>query len=310
MPSISSLREAPDYRIVRQDGAIRILQRGQRLFVGKDGQPTHFLVVFRDITDARQAETKRRELEHQLHHSQKLEALGTLAGGIAHDLNNTLVPIITMAKLNLQRTPPGSSEYEDLQLIYRGGLRARDLVKKVLAFSRKEVADRRLFRIDEVLNEAVAMLRPTIPAMIGLELGIAPVPVVLGDATQFHQILVNLVTNAVHAIGMRHGTIAISLRQISDTASAKTGSIEIAVTDTGCGMDAATQRRIFDPFFTTKAVGEGTGLGLSVVHGIVSNHGGTIEVESELGRGTRVAINLPASAQPEETIQIDERNVA
>jgi signal transduction histidine kinase len=303
-------QKMPDYRIVRLDGAVRILQRGQRLFVGEDGQPTHFLVVFRDITDIREAETKRRDLELQLHHSQKLEALGTLAGGIAHDLNNTLVPIITMAKLNLQHTTPGSSEHEDLQLIYRGGLRARDLVTKVLAFSRKEVADRRLFRIDEVLHEAVAMLRPTIPATIELELGIAPVPAILGDATQFHQILVNLVTNAVHAIGMRHGTIAISLRQISDTASAKPGSIEISVTDTGCGMDAATQRRIFDPFFTTKPVGEGTGLGLSVVHGIVSNHGGTIEVESELGRGTRFVINLPSSAQPEETIQIDERNVA
>jgi PAS domain S-box-containing protein len=298
----------PEYRIVRPDGAVRVVQRGMRLFHGEGGKLTHFLVVFRDITEARETETERRALERQLYHSQKLEALGTLAGGIAHDLNNTLVPIITISKLSLRHATPGTPQHEDLERIYRSGLRARDLVRQVVTFTRKEVADRCLFRVDEVVNEALSMLRSTIPAMIRLKAAVTPVPPVLGDSTQIHQVVVNLVTNAVHAIGMGHGTISISLEEIASRKDGEPSLVRLTVADTGCGMDEETQRRIFDPFFTTKAVGEGTGLGLSVVHGIVSNHHGSIAVESALGRGTRFIVDLPIATH--ETEAADQRSVA
>ncbi|HXP77927.1 MAG TPA: ATP-binding protein, partial [Stellaceae bacterium] len=237
-------------------------------------------------------------LEDQLHHSQKLEALGTLAGGIAHDLNNTLVPVIAMAKLGLKRAEPRSTAYESFELIYQAGLRARDLVKQVLAFSRKDTVDRRPFRLHEVVEEALAMLRPTIPATITIEREIDAVPPIMGDATQLHQVAVNLVTNAVHAVGMRLGTITVAVGMRPGANPGGPGCVRLSVRDTGCGMDEATQKRIFDPFFTTKAVGEGSGLGLSVVHGIVTGHGGTIRVESRPEHGACFVIDLPLADQP------------
>jgi signal transduction histidine kinase len=154
------------------------------------------------------------------------------------------------------------------------------------------------------------MVRPTVPAMIRFDLAISPVPPIMGDPTQIHQVLVNLMANAVHAIGMQHGTISISLGAVPAAKSGEPDLVRLVVADTGCGMDAAIQQRIFDPFFTTKAVGEGTGLGLSVVHRIVANHGGSIAVESEPGRGTRFTVDLPQSAAPVEPASIDERTIA
>ena len=152
------------------------------------------------------------------------------------------------------------------------------------------------------------MLRPTIPAMIRFQLAVEALPPVLGDSTQIHQVVVNLVTNAVHAIGMGHGTISVSLAAVAGPGNGEPGLARLTVADTGCGMDEETQRRVFDPFFTTKAVGEGTGLGLSVVHGIVSNHQGSIAVESALGRGTRFVVDLPIATH--ETEIAGQRSVA
>ena len=287
-----------EYRIVRPDGDTRLLHRTSKLLVDDNGEPTHLLVIFRDITEAREAETHRRTLEDQLHHSQKLESLGTLAGGIAHDLNNTLVPVIAMAKLGLKRIEQRNPTRQYFELIHQAGVRARDLVKQVLAFSRKDSANRQPFRVDEVVEEALAMLRPTMPATIALERVIEPVPPILGDATQLHQITVNLVTNAVHAIGMRHGIITVSVGALPGARPGEPGLVRLSVRDTGCGMDEATRKRIFDPFFTTKAVGEGSGLGLSVVHGIVAGHGGTIRVESRPDHGACFIIELPLGDEP------------
>lgn len=296
-----------EYRIVRPDGETRLLHRTSKILVGDNGQPTHLLVVFRDITEAREAETQRRTLEDQLHHSQKLESLGTLAGGIAHDLNNTLVPVIAMAKLGLKRLEHQSPTRRYFELIHQAGVRARDLVKQVLAFSRKDSTNRQPFRVDEVVEEALAMLRPTVPATIALERAITPVPPILGDATQLHQITVNLVTNAVHAIGMSLGTITVSVGALPGARPGESGLVRLSVRDTGCGMDEATQKRIFDPFFTTKAVGEGSGLGLSVVHGIVTGHGGTIRVESRPGHGACFIIELPLA---DESVTLPEALIA
>ena len=289
---------ALEFHIRRPDDVVR--------WVRVEGEPTRndagklvkITGTMQDITEIRDAEAQHRILEDQLHHSQKLEALGTLAGGIAHDLNNTLVPVIAMAKLGLKRAEPQSAAREGFDLIYHAGLRARDLVKQVLAFSRKDAVDRQPFRLHEVAEEVLAMLRPTIPATITIEREIDPVPPIMGDPSQLHQVMVNLLTNAVHAIGMRLGTITVSVGARAGAKAGDPGFVRLSVRDTGCGIDEATQKRIFDPFFTTKAVGEGSGLGLSVVHGIVTGHGGTIRVESRPEHGACFIIDLPLADHP------------
>jgi PAS domain S-box-containing protein len=289
---------ALEYRIRRADGAIRRVRVEGESTSDDEGKLVKITGTMQDVTESRETEAQRRILEDQLHHSQKLEALGTLAGGIAHDLNNTLVPVLAMAKLGLKRSEPRSAARESFEMIYQAGLRARDLVKQVLAFSRKDTVNRQPFRLHEVVEEALAMLRLTIPATITIERAIDPVPPVLGDPSQLHQVVVNLVTNAVHAMGIRLGIIAVAVTALPGGAPGEPGFVRLSVRDTGCGMDEATQKRIFDPFFTTKAVGEGSGLGLSVVHGIVTGHGGTVRVESRPDQGTRFVIDLPLADQP------------
>jgi len=289
---------ALEFRTRRSDGAIRTVRVEGEPTTDDGGKLVKITGTMQDLTEMREAEAQQKILEDQLHHSQMLEALGTLAGGIAHDLNNTLVPVVAMAKLGLKRAEPQSALRESFELIYLAGLRARGLVKQVLAFSRKESVERRRFRVHEVANEALAMLRPTVPATIAIEREIHPVPPILGDPSQVHQIVVNLMTNAVHSIGTRLGTITVTVGVLPGVARGEPNFVRLSVRDTGCGMDEATQKRIFDPFFTTKAVGEGTGLGLSVVHGIVTGHGGKIRVESQPGGGSRFVIDLPLVGEP------------
>ena len=282
-----------EYRIIRPDGALRILRR--EVAVGSDahGRPVHIYGTVQDITDRRVAERRERELERQLLHSQKLEALGTLAGGIAHDLNNTLVPIMALSKLTARRFEPGTLVRTNLETIYEASERARDLVRRVVAFSRKDESEKRLVDIAEIVDEALKLLRATIPSSIALETRIAPVPAIPADPSQIHQIVTNLVSNASQAIGSGIGTITVALELL---AAAEESEIRLSVGDTGIGMDDLTQQRIFEPFFTTKPVGQGTGLGLSIVHGIVAGHGGRIEVSSEIGKGTRLDLYFPVSA--------------
>jgi PAS domain S-box-containing protein len=251
--------------------------------------------LWTDITAVKRAEAEQRRLEAHLHHSQRLEALGTLAGGVAHEINNALVPVIGLTKLVASHLPEDSRDRRNLGTVLVGAERSRDLVKQILAFSRKDQApgdeQRRHSNIDvaAVLREALQLLRATVPTSIRLAEDIAPVPPVTGDPSQLHQVIVNLVTNAAHAIGEAHGTVSVGLR-------ADGAALRLWVADTGCGMDEATKARIFEPFFTTKTVGKGTGLGLAVVHGIVKAHGGRIEVESTPGRGTRFDVILPLPA--------------
>jgi signal transduction histidine kinase len=274
-------------RGVKQDGkdfpvdvSLSLLASGNEAWVA---------VAIRDVTE--------RELSHRvILRTQRLESIGTLAGGIAHDLNNTLVPIVAMTKLGLKRAGDDAQLRQYFTLIQDAGVRARDLVKRVLAFSRKDKVEQREFDMAEVVCEALAMLRATTPATITLTSDIRPVPTFLGDPTQIHQVVVNLVTNAVQAIGAGGGTISVALAPVADAAERQTQAIRLVVSDTGVGMDDAIAQRIFEPFFTTKGVGEGTGLGLSVVHGIVTSHGGTIRVESSPGHGSRFIVELPMMA--------------
>ncbi len=272
-----------------QDNAQTItLANGQTLKVEKRILPDGVrVIVGTDITEITEGERKRRDLEAQLHHSQKLEALGTLAGGITHDLNNTLVPIVALSKAMARRLPDGSRDRTSLELVVQAADRARDLAGRILAFSRKETVERKLVNWGQVVGQGVKLLRSLVPTTIDLDSQLAPVPPVMGDPGQLYQILVNLVSNASRAIGTEPGTITVRLGYDSAT-----NDVTLAVADTGCGMDEATRRRIFEPFYTTRKVGEGTGLGLSVVHGIVTSHGGRIDVKSTPGQGTTFTIHL------------------
>jgi PAS domain S-box-containing protein len=283
-----------EYRVIRGDGVERILRRESIVVFGEDKHPVGLYGTLQDITAQRVAERRERELERQLLHSHKLEALGTLASGIAHDLNNTLVPIMALSKLTARHFEKGSQVRANLETIYEASEKARDLVKRVVAFTRKEVSEKVDTDIGETVAEALKLLRATIPSSIALDVHLAPVPAIPADASQIHQAVTNLVTNAFHAIGGEIGTIGVSL----DVVSAESGRSEIclSVSDTGAGMDEATQQRIFEPFFTTKPVGQGTGLGLSIVHGIVAAHGGRIEVKSAPGKGTRFDLYFPVPA--------------
>jgi PAS domain S-box-containing protein len=301
------------YRQAGGDGGLRWLKSSgvpmfdaEGGFVGYQGATTD-VTAYLDAEAA--ADRKRRDLEAELQHAQKLEALGALAGGIAHDLNNTLVPVIALAKVTVEKLPEHSRERRNLTTILEAGGRARDLVRQILAFTRKEAPTRTTVELSGLVRGSLKMLRASIPSTIHIDEAIAEVPPVRGDPGQIHQVMINLVINAAQAIGETPGKIAVELAtapsELLDQAQHPwTGpAVRLSVQDTGCGMDEATVQHIFEPFFTTKAAGEGTGLGLSVVQGIVAQHGGRIAVASRRGQGTRFDVYLPALSQ-EETQQL------
>jgi PAS domain S-box-containing protein len=288
---------AVDMQIRRPDGEIRIVSTEAKPLFDDTGKVVKIAATQRDVTELRRAEQERKELAAQLQQSQKLEALGTLAGGIAHDLNNTLVPVLALAKLAMRGVPADSPQRRSLELIHQAGGRASDLVKQILAFSRKQPLARCGLRLDEALSDALTMLRPTIPSTISITSDVRPVPKIFADPTQIHQVIINLVINGVQAIGNRPGAIVIALATARPETADVGAVVRLTVSDTGCGMDQATVQRIFEPFYTTKAVGEGSGLGLSMVHGIVASHGGTIGVDSEPGRGSCFTIDFPAHGE-------------
>ncbi len=249
------------------------------------------------IDERLKVESEREQLQAQLLHSQKMEALGTLAGGVAHEINNALVPVIALPAMLLKKSPDGSSERIKLEMVCRAGERARDLVRQILVFSRKEKSAKEAVDCDAMVREALQIIRATVPATISVDYtSESELPPILGDRGQLHQVLINLITNALHAIGAA-GRITISLAaaelELPADAGGATAAIRLSVSDSGCGMDPVTLARVFEPFFTTKPTGEGTGLGLAVVHGIIANHGGRIDVASEIGRGTRFDVILP-----------------
>jgi signal transduction histidine kinase len=257
------------------------------------------VTLWNDITALKRSQEERHQLETQLHHSQRLEALGTLAGGIAHDLNNALVPVLALSKLVAKALPAGSREGARLETIAQGAVRARELVNQILAFGRKGAVEKTSVDLASILHDAMDLLRPSLPSTIRIDINIAPIPPLIANAGQLHQVIVNLVTNASHGIGAAHGTITISLGKTSLGSNGDASEwLRLSIEDTGCGMDEQTQRRIFEPFFTTKPVGKGTGLGLSVVHGIVTSHGGTIKVSSRPNAGARFDIDLPRDHGP------------
>lgn len=288
------------FRAIRPNGEVRTILAQADVAKDEAGSPLYLSVAMMDITEKEAASNRQAELETQLRHSEKLTALGTLAGGIAHDLNNTLVPIQALSKLVMHDLAPDAAARTDLETIYQASLQARDLVRQILAFSRKQEIVRAPTDVGAKLRETLQMLRASVPSTIELVERIEPVPQIFTDAGQIQQILVNLVTNGAFAIGDKVGRITVSLDEIADAAAEDGRMIRLTVADTGCGMSADVIHRIFEPFFTTKSVGEGTGLGLSVVHGIVTSQGGSIDVASTPGKGSKFVILLPARAVPTE----------
>jgi PAS domain S-box-containing protein len=285
------------YRIIRPDGEVRWVYREADLMYDDNGTAIGRLSTYKDVTEQRAAELRQAELENQLRHSQRLEALGTLAGGVAHDLNNTLVPILALSKIAAKRLPTDSAERRELETIAQAGEQARDLVKQILAFSRKEVVIKQPVDLAALVREALKMLRASLPTTIQIVERIADVPRIHADAGQLKQVVTNLVTNAAQAIGEEFGTITVSVAPSSGTDAAS--GVCLTITDTGCGIDAADINRVFEPFFTTKDVGQGTGLGLAVVHGIVVGHGGRIECRSKRGEGSEFTVFLPTLTSEE-----------
>ncbi len=262
----------------------------------------------RDIAFAfeiREREHERSVLEQQLTQSQKMEAIGQLAGGIAHDFNNILSAVIGNTELVRMDLSEGHPAQSSIQEILRAGQRAKELVQRILAFGRPQVHQTKVIQLQPVLDEAIRLLRATLPARVELTFSAADsLPPVCADASQIHQVVLNLITNAWHAMEDNNaGRIAVRLEacQVDETLCSAHPAlrpgpyIRISVIDNGKGMDAETLSRIFEPFFTTKPAGQGAGLGLSVVHGIVRSHGGALIAESQPGMGAAFHVYLPAA---------------
>ena len=286
-----------EYRITRPDGAERILRRIATLVRDQDGALTEIVGTVQDVTEMRDVLQAKSALENQLYHAQKLDSLGVLAGGIAHDLNNTLVPVVALSETMLDELKPGDLNRPLLELIREGGERARDLVAQVLAFTRRDTVESTLINVRPFLEHSLGLLRAAIPSSIEIVADLAQTAHVRGNRGQLHQIIVNLLSNAAQAIGDRPGRIQLSTRLVTDGDDHRPKAfLGIKVTDTGCGMTDETKARIFEPFFTTKRVGSGTGLGLAVVHGIVTAHGGRLEVSSIPEQGSSFEVLLPVAA--------------
>ena len=280
--------------------------------VNAQGRMTHLVAVQRDITERRRSEDERRVLERQLREAQKMESIGTLAGGIAHDFNNILAAILGNVALASQDLHAGHAALDSLDQIRRASLRARSLVQQILTFSRRQPQELVGQPLQPVLEETLSLLRATLPAGVQLDTVLASEALAVeADATQLQQVVMNLCTNAWHALPGGRGRIEVGLAALDAEAALRLDAglagrerpagpcAHLWVRDNGSGMEAALVERIFDPFFTTKPVGQGTGLGLSVVHGIVRGHRGSITVDSTPGVGTTFHVMLPlVSAAP------------
>jgi len=282
-------------------------------------------VEFRDITDLKQAEEERKILQAQLIQAQKMEAIGTLAGGIAHDFNNILGAVIGYAEMAQDASPSGSTAAKDLGKVLEAGHRAASLVKQILAFSRQVASERIPLVPSHMVKEAIKLLRPTLPSTISIKQQLeSSTKSIFADPTQIHQIVMNLCTNAFHAMEQTGGTLEISLsdreltqKDLQHQPQVHPGKfVVLSISDSGPGIPLNIREKIFDPYFTTKEVGKGTGMGLAIVHGIVTTSGGFITCESEMGKGTVFHIFFPAIeqnvasvAQPVENVQTGKERI-
>ena len=278
----------------RKDGSHYIEDARISPVFSSNGKIDNYVAVKRDITE-------KLKLEAQLQQAQKMETIGTLAGGIAHDFNNILFPIVGYTEMLLEDVPENSQFKDSLNKIYKSSLRAKDLVKQILTFSRQETSELKLMKMQPIIKEALKLMRSTIPATIKIKSDINDdSSVIKADPTKIHQIVMNLTTNAYHAMEDTGGELSVSLKEIQlgdqdlTDLEIEPGTYScLKVSDTGMGMDKKLTDKIFEPFFTTKTIGKGTGMGLSMVHGIVNAMGGAIQVYSEPSKGTEFHVYFP-----------------
>ncbi|MFZ7128000.1 MAG: PAS domain-containing hybrid sensor histidine kinase/response regulator [Desulfobacterales bacterium] len=263
--------------------------------------PRGLVCISRDVTGRIRAEEEKKLLEKQLRQAQKMEAVGTLAGGIAHDFNNILSAVLGYTEMVIEDVPEGSFIRRNMEQVLQAGIRAKELVQQILTFSRQREQELKPVKPATIIKEAVRLLRASLPTTITIRQNIRSQASILSDATQFHQILMNLCTNAAHAMRENGGVLTIGLDEVIVDEPTRLKLPELAtgaylcmtVADTGTGIPLNIMDRIFDPFFTTKPLGEGTGMGLSVAHGIVKSHRGAIEVSSSPGEGAEFKVYFP-----------------
>jgi len=305
-----------EYRAVWPDGSVHYIIARAKLFRDETGQPLRVNGLAWDITERKLAEEQRAKLEAELQQAQKLETIGTLAGGIAHDFNNILQPIMGYTEMELNDLSPSNPLRKSLEEVLKASLRAKELIRQILAISRSTEEQQRIpIDISSIIKEALKLLRSSLPSSIEMRQKIRK-SVALADPTQIHQVLMNLCTNAAHAMGdkgileVRLSPVDLSESDLADQAifDLKPGAyLRLSVSDTGSGIDAKTMERIFDPYFTTKEVGKGSGLGLAVINGIVKRHEGAITVQSVPGKGTTFSIYFPRlDSRPEATMQVED----
>lgn len=290
----------------RKDGAPYELETMVSPVRDDSGDIVNYVIVARDVTHESR-------LEQQLRQAQKMDSMGRLAGGIAHDFNNILAAIIGFTELALHSLPKESKAVERLTEVLKAGARAKDLVKQILTFTRQSEQERKPLEVAPVVKETLKFLRASLPTTIEIRQNIeADRAVIMADATQIHQVLMNLSTNAAHAMDDTGGILEISLSTVEVRASSAPRGhnrlsgpcMKLVVSDTGHGMERPVMEKVFEPYFTTKPMGKGTGMGLAVVHGIVAGHGGTIEVQSQPGKGTTFTIHFPRIDQPKPVIDL------
>ncbi|HEX9374234.1 MAG TPA: response regulator [Roseiflexaceae bacterium] len=299
----SSTNTSEELELVRKDGQRVWVEINARL-ISEDGQPVGVQGIARDIGERRRAEEERRQLEDQLLQAQKMESIGTLAGGVAHDFNNMLTAIIGNIQLVLEDTPRDSADYPLLEEIEKAATRATSLTRQLLTFSRRQPIERRTIDLNTTISELSQMLRRIIGEDVQIEMRLAPnMSPVFADPAQVQQVVMNLAVNARDAMP-NGGRLLIATGELTlDELACRNYPwtcpgpyAQLIVSDTGIGIDAETLHRIFEPFFTTKERGKGTGLGLSVVYGIVKQHEGFVQVSSDSGQGTTFTIYLPVPA--------------
>ncbi len=291
------------WRIRDADGKVRwLMSKGNPVKDSESKIISRYSGIVLDITERKRAEEKKQQLESHLRKSQRLETIGTLAGGIAHDLNNILTPILGYAELGMLELTEKESLHDYFNEISQAVMRAQSLVSQILLFSRAQESTPTIVSVQAVLAEALKLLRPSIPVTITIEQHIdKSCRNILADSAQIHQVIVNLCTNAFQAMEDSGGTLTIELKEITTGTDLQAQHldlpaetyVQLSISDTGTGMDDATLERIFEPFFTTKSVNKGTGLGLSVVHGIITSFKGKIIVETRQGKGTTFRVYLP-----------------